>query len=98
LLEWSPDDTLDEREAELDDLLPAILNRDEEVPWRDEAVDLPGAATLAELARYLAADKDEQQAAVVAAVSTRLGNETTMEEALPSRVRVRAPNKSVGLV
>jgi len=98
LAEWSPDDTLDDRRADLDRVLEAVLNDEPESDWEDEAAAVPAEATIGELSRYLSVEKDDEQAAVLASIARRLGDESaTAEEHLPPKVRVMTMHGSKGL-
>lgn len=95
--EWGPDDELREHAHQIDALLPDILNREPEAFWRDEFTELPDETTLAEALQYLAAEKDEQRARVLAAIHKRLGNDVAVEELLPDAVRVMTMHGAKGL-
>jgi superfamily I DNA/RNA helicase len=98
LVEWSPDDELDGRRADLHHMIEAVLNREPDISWEDEAEAVPGNATLGELARYLSVEKDDEQAATLASIARRLGDESaTVEEHLSPRVRVMTMHGSKGL-
>jgi ATP-dependent DNA helicase UvrD/PcrA len=95
--EWGPDDELREHADQIEALLPDILNREPEAFWRDEFTELPDETTLAEALQYLAAEKDEQRARVLAAIHKRLGNDVAVEELLPDAVRVMTMHGAKGL-
>jgi superfamily I DNA/RNA helicase len=98
LAEWSSDDNLEDRRADLHLLIEAVLNDEPESDWEDEAETVPGGATLGELARYVSVEKPEEQAAAMAAIARRLGDEeATAEEHLPAKVRVMTMHGSKGL-
>jgi DNA helicase-2/ATP-dependent DNA helicase PcrA len=98
LAEWSSDDSLDERRADLHRIVQAVLNAEPDADWEDEAEGIPEGATLGELERYMSVEKPDEQAAALAAIAKRLGDETaTAEEHLPAKVRVMTMHGSKGL-
>jgi DNA helicase II / ATP-dependent DNA helicase PcrA len=97
LREWSQEDSLGSRRAELHATVKEVLNADPESDWEDEAEVLPPEATLSEVGRYLSAEKDDEQAAVLASIITRLGAQTAPEEMLPPKVRVMTMHGAKGL-
>jgi hypothetical protein len=64
-----------------------VIHSSERVPSISESSD-PDKATIAEFARFLSSEKDDERAKVLAAVYARLGQEMTREETLPDRVRI----------
>jgi superfamily I DNA/RNA helicase len=96
LLEWNDDDTIADRSDDLDDLLQLILGAPPG-DWRTETEALPDGATIGEMRRYLAAEKDDERANALAAVYQRLGEPVTPEEALPNRVRIMTMHGAKGL-
>jgi DNA helicase-2/ATP-dependent DNA helicase PcrA len=97
LLEWSPDDMWADRRDELAPLVRDVLNDDPEGEWEDEAEPVPEEATLAELARFLSAEKDDDEAEALVAIQRRLGNEVSLEDVLPPRVRMMTMHGAKGL-
>jgi DNA helicase-2/ATP-dependent DNA helicase PcrA len=94
---WSADETLADRGEEIGGVLGTILGQTPEEDWRDEVEGLPEDATLAEMARFLATEKDDERAAVLAAIHARLGEDVDPEETLPERVRVMTMHSAKGL-
>jgi DNA helicase II / ATP-dependent DNA helicase PcrA len=98
LSEWSSDDVLEDRRLELHEMIAAVLNDEPDADWEDEATDIPPNATLGELGRYLSAEKDDEQAAVLAAVAKRMGDDTAIpQDHLPPKVRMMTMHGSKGL-
>jgi DNA helicase-2/ATP-dependent DNA helicase PcrA len=97
LQEWRPDETVGERAEFLDVLVEMVLGMEPEGDWRDEVEGLPDEATLEEMARFLGTEKDDERAAMLAAIHTRLGEEIEPEDALPERVRVMTMHGAKGL-
>jgi DNA helicase-2/ATP-dependent DNA helicase PcrA len=97
LQEWSADDTVGERAEFLDLLVEMVLGREPDGDWRDEVEGLPDEATLEEMAHFLATEKDDEQAVMLAAIHERLGEEIEPENALPERVRVMTMHGAKGL-
>jgi DNA helicase-2/ATP-dependent DNA helicase PcrA len=94
---WSGDDAVLARTDDINQLLELILGATPETSWEDEAEQLPEGATLSELADYLTSERDDEQAAVLAAIHLRLGNAMRPEDALPPRVRVMTMHGAKGL-
>jgi DNA helicase II / ATP-dependent DNA helicase PcrA len=97
LLEWSGEETLADRGEEIGVMIEAILGQAPDRDWREEVEGLPEEATLAEMARFLGTEKDDERAQVVAAIQARLGNDVDPEETLPERVRVMTMHSAKGL-
>lgn len=97
LVEWTCEQTLVECVDQFDRLVEMILGDEPESDWRDEIEGLPKEATLEEMSRYLAAEKDDEQAEMLAAIHGRLGEEMSAEQALPERVRVMTMHGAKGL-
>ena len=97
LQDWSAEDTVGDRVADLDRLVEMILGQELDDDWRDELQGLPEEATLEEMARFLGTEKDDEQAGVLVAIHARLGEEIEPEEALPERVRVMTMHGAKGL-
>jgi superfamily I DNA/RNA helicase len=97
LLEWSGEETLADRGEEIGVMIETILGQAPEGDWREEVEGLPEEATLAEMARFLGTEKDDERAQVLAAIQARLGNDVDPEEALPERVRVMTMHSAKGL-
>lgn len=97
LQEWGPDETVGERAEFLDVLIEMVLGAEPEIDWRDEVEGLPDEATLEEMARFLSTEKDDERAAMLAAIRGRLGEEIEPEDALPERVRVMTMHGAKGL-
>ena len=97
LQDWSADDTLGERADFLDLMVEMVLGTEPDSDWRDEVEGFPEEATLEELARFLGTERDDEQAAMLAAIHARLGNEMEPEDALPERVRVMTMHGAKGL-
>jgi DNA helicase-2/ATP-dependent DNA helicase PcrA len=97
LLEWSTEETFADKESEIDGVIESILGGEPEGEWRDEIEGLPPEATLAELTRYLASEKDDDRLQALMAIHARLGTEAEVAEALPERVRVMTMHSAKGL-
>lgn len=98
LLDWDEEDTFENRADEIDQMIARILGAEADEDWRDEVSALPGEATLKEIARYLAADKDDVRATVMAEVYRRLEIDPEEEETnLPARVQVMTMHSAKGL-
>ncbi|MEX1142691.1 MAG: 3'-5' exonuclease [Thermoleophilaceae bacterium] len=63
----------------------------------DEAESVPEEATLADLARFLSAEKDDDEAEALTAIQRRLGNDVNRDDVLPPRVRVMTMHGAKGL-
>ncbi len=97
LAEWAPADLLSDRREQITGLLERILNKEPENDWEDEALGLPDIATLDDLGRYVGAEKDQEQAEVLAAIGRRAGAEVAAEEFLAPRVRMMTMHGAKGL-
>jgi DNA helicase-2/ATP-dependent DNA helicase PcrA len=96
LLDWSPEDILEDRADDIDGVLRMILGSEPE-PWEDEIESLPVEANLGELAAFLSATRDSDKAALLRSVYERLGQDMEENEALPSRVRMLTMHGAKGL-
>ncbi|MDA0183643.1 ATP-dependent helicase [Solirubrobacter phytolaccae] len=97
LLEWSSDDAVEDRAEALDHVIAMILGADATSSWRDEVEIVPAGTTIAELARFLSSEKDDERASILSAIHARLGNDLSPEESLPNRVRVMTMHGAKGL-
>ena len=97
LADWSADDLVADRRDDLHTMVERVLNREPESAWEDEAAGLSNAATLADLFRYISAEKATERAQVLADIEGRAGAEVTPADLLPAEVRVMTMHGAKGL-
>ena len=98
LLEWDEENTVAERADAIDELIGRILGADPVDGWRDAVSDLPDETSLKEMTRYLAAEKDDIRASVMAEIFSRLEMDAEDGETeLPARVQVMTMHSAKGL-
>lgn len=95
--EWEPDDTLETRSEEMAAIVEAHYDAAQAASWRKVAASLRPEMTLQELRDYLFAESDQQQAAVLESVLTRIGEEIPEAGVLPPRVRIMTMHGAKGL-
>ena len=96
LVEWAPEDTVEQRVADVGRLLEEVTGDADHSDWEELICELPGGLTLEELRTYLLLEKDEQKADFLRDVYRRLGEEMP-EDAFPPRVRVMSMHGAKGL-
>jgi DNA helicase-2/ATP-dependent DNA helicase PcrA len=94
---WQSADTLGQRTQDIDGIVTNVLGSAGAQGWQNYATSLPSGATLEELRDFLWADSDEQQAALLQAVYTRLNHPIPAGGLLPPRVRVMTMHGAKGL-
>jgi len=94
---WQPTDTLQQRSAEISDIVSQNFGPSASQEWAAQADHLPLEMTLEEVRNYLWADTDEQQAALLENVYERLGIKHSATDLLPQRVRVMTMHGAKGL-
>lgn len=97
LLAWEPEDTLEEREDDIDEILEHLLGEEPDLVWRDELEAVPAEATLAEVRRFFGSERDDERASVLAEIHTRLGQEVDVDEVFAERVRFMTMHGAKGL-
>jgi len=97
IAQWGNEDTLEMRTEPLAAIITAMYGAPEADRWRGFVAELPAGMTLAELRDFLWADTDEQQAALLEAVLTRLHQPIPEGGILPQRVRVMSMHGAKGL-
>ncbi len=78
-------------------IIEAHYGAPERAQWDGFRADLPGGMTITELRDFLWSDSDEQQAAVLEGVMTRLEIPIPEEAVLPPRVRIMTMHGAKGL-
>ena len=94
---WLATDTLAQRSTGISSLLTVTFNAAIAASWTTYAANLPQQMTIEEIRDWLWADTDEQQAAVLASVFTRLNQPVPATAALPPRVRIMSMHGANGL-
>jgi len=94
---WQATDTVGQHVADVAAIVTSVFSPDEAQAWQTYANALPVGMTLEELRDYLWADTDEQQAALLQAVLTRLNLPIPAAGVLPPRVRVMTMHGAKGL-
>lgn len=94
---WQTSDTVGQRIADVVAVVASIFGPAEAQIWQAYATTLPSGTSLQELRDYLWADTDEQQAALLQAVLTRLNLPIPAAGVLPPRVRVMTMHGAKGL-
>lgn len=94
---WQATDAIGPRVADIAAVVASVFDPAEAQIWQTYANALPVGMTLEELRDYLWADTDEQQAALLQAVLTRLNLPIPAAGVLPPRVRVMTMHGSKGL-
>jgi DNA helicase-2/ATP-dependent DNA helicase PcrA len=97
IAQWTKDDTLAARRQEIRAIVDDTLGPAAGQQWEDFSTGLPAEMTLQEIRDYVWADTDEQQAAILERVYTRLGQEVPEEAVLPERVRIMTMHGAKGL-
>ena len=97
LANWQPNDTFDLRRAGLTTIATDTLSAADAQRWIDFAAQFPPDMTLEELRDFMWADNDEQQATIMQAVYTRLGQAVPAAHLLPQRVRIMTMHGAKGL-
>jgi len=85
---WQAADTLAQRTMDIAGIVTNVLGIAHNQAWQNYAASLPSAATLEELRDFLWADTDEQQAALLQTVYTRLNQAIPIGGLSPARIRV----------
>jgi DNA helicase-2/ATP-dependent DNA helicase PcrA len=96
LAAFAPADTLAACNSSIDAALSTFAGTPV-AEWAALIAQLPGLMTIEELLDFLRADNDEQRAAVIAAVFTRLQQPPSSGAVLPDKVRVMSIHGSKGL-
>lgn len=94
--DWSPDDTLAQREAEIADLCEQVRGAACRDAWVQAANALPLEMTLEELRDFLSSDNEELKSELLRGVHTRAGRDV-IDPPLPDRVRVMTMHGAKGL-
>jgi DNA helicase-2/ATP-dependent DNA helicase PcrA len=94
---WGPNDTLQQRNATIRQLLSSILGNTAVHAWDSVISALPADTTLQEVRDYLWADTDQQGAEVLSGIYDRLALEAPQNGFLPPRVRMMTMHNAKGL-
>ena len=94
---WQATNTIQQRTAEIDQLVQNHYNAVEVTEWQTFTANLPPDMTLDELREFMSAPNDEQQNTVMTSVFQRLGIPVPMAGALPPRVRIMTMHGAKGL-
>lgn len=94
---WQASDQLAQRTVDIAAILTNVLGAGDAQAWQNYAASLPSGTTLEELRDFLWADTDEQQAALLQTVYTRLNQAIPAGGLLPARVRVMTMHGAKGL-
>lgn len=94
---WQPDDTLSVRTSDIGHVVEGAFGTQAVQGWTDVIANLPQGTTLEELTDYLWADADEQRAALMESIYSRLGLEIPEEGFLPPCVRIMTMHGAKGL-
>lgn len=94
---WQATDTLQQRTAEISQLIQAHYNPLEVAEWQAFTANLPADMTLEELREFMSAGTDEQQNTVMTSIFQRLGIPIPLAGALPPRVRIMTMHGAKGL-
>jgi DNA helicase-2/ATP-dependent DNA helicase PcrA len=94
---WQASDTLAQRTADIAGIVTNVLGAGDAQAWQTYAASLLPGTTLEELRDFLWADTDEQQAALLQTVFTRLNQPIPAGGLLPARVRVMTMHGAKGL-
>ncbi|MEX0804440.1 MAG: ATP-dependent helicase [Candidatus Binatia bacterium] len=94
---WQATDQLAQRISDIAAILSNVLGPAETQAWQNYVTALPSGTTLEELRDFLWADTDEQQAALLHSVYTRLNHAVPPGGLLPARVRVMTMHGAKGL-
>ncbi len=94
---WESADTLEQRGAEVGQIITTHYNAAQAALWQEFIATLPPAMTLEEVRDFLWADTDEQQIHVIEAVYARIGEPVPAEGVLPPRVRIMTMHGAKGL-
>ncbi|HEV3258563.1 MAG TPA: ATP-dependent helicase [Gemmataceae bacterium] len=97
IADWQGEDTLEQRAAEIGQMVQNHFNAAAAATWQAFIANLPQGMTLKELRDFLWADTDEQQTAVLESVLARLGLPVPEEGPLPPRVRIMTMHGAKGL-
>jgi ATP-dependent DNA helicase UvrD/PcrA len=94
---WAKTDTVSSHSADIHDIIKNHLGAASATTWDGFFGTLPTNINIEELRDYLWADTDEQQAAVIETVLTRLGTPIPAVGVLPPRVRIMTMHGAKGL-
>jgi DNA helicase-2/ATP-dependent DNA helicase PcrA len=94
---WNPADTIDMREAEIGQIVETNFDAAARNTWDAFRAGLPGAMTLEELRDYFWTAGDDQEAALLVSVLTRLGQPIPAAGVVPARVRIMTMHGAKGL-
>lgn len=97
ILNWQPTETLANHSVDILDIIVSVYGQQAAQEWQDITTHLPQDITLEELRDFLWADTDEQQAALLEAVYTRLGIPLPQGGLLLPRVRIMTMHGAKGL-
>lgn len=94
---WSQADTIDTREAEIGQIIGTNFDAAAQATWNTFRSTLPGGMTLEELRDFFWTSGDDQEATLLTAVLTRLGEPIPAAGVVPPRVRIMTMHGAKGL-